>query len=347
MNPRATQRRYLLLILSSTFLQGSSFVASKVVLTELPPLWLAALRFFVASMTLLPWLWLRHRARIAAGTAVPVAAMPWLRLAVIGLLQTAGVMAFLTMGLTQTTASKAAILMASNPLLVALLAGILLKERVRPLAWLGLLLAFAGVVVCIGVQSVMSGAIGHGEALVMAGSACWAFATLASKRFRLAVDTWTLAFWQMLIGAVALTLLAAWHGESFAMPAHYGGCVPVAGHSRFDGCDGIMVRGLAHGWCRAHQRLSVSVSVLCRLDRFCPQRRNALHPRNAGRRDDRRRHCLAVPDTRRAAGQPCCLPGEFSVTSPSVSPIHAAAPAAANPFAARHGGRSHAQAVLW
>lgn len=36
----------------------------------------------------------------------------------------------------------------------------------RALAWLGLLLAFAGVVICIGVQSVMSGAIGHGEALI-------------------------------------------------------------------------------------------------------------------------------------------------------------------------------------
>jgi len=219
MDSQVAQRRFLLLILSSTFLQGSSFVASKIVLSELPPLWLAALRFFVAALSLLPWLWLRHRARVAAGTAVPVKAMPWLRLTTIGLLQTTGVMAFLTMGLTQTSASKAAILMASNPLLVALLAGILLKERVRPLAWLGLLLAFAGVAVCIGVQSVMTGAIGPAEALVMAGSTCWALATLASKRFRLAVDTWTLAFWQMLIGAVALALLAAWRSESFSMPA--------------------------------------------------------------------------------------------------------------------------------
>ena len=220
MNPCVAQRRYLLLILSSTFLQGSSFVASKIVLTELPPLWLAALRFFVAALSLVPWLWLRRCGRVAVGTAGPISAMPWLGLTVIGLLQTAGVMAFLTLGLTQTTASKAAILMASNPLLVALLAGILLKERVRPLAWLGLLLAFAGVVICIGMQSVMSGAIGYGEALVMAGSACWALATLANKRFRLTIDTWTLAFWQMLIGATALALLAAWRGELFILPAH-------------------------------------------------------------------------------------------------------------------------------
>ncbi|AUG02322.1 EamA family transporter [Pseudomonas sp. 09C 129] len=190
MDSHAAQRRFLLLILSSTFLQGSSFVASKIVLSELPPLWLAALRFFVAALSLLPWLWLRHRARVAAGTAVPVKVMPWLRLTIIGLLQTTGVMAFLTMGLTQTSASKAAILMASNPLLVALLAGILLKERVRPLAWLGLLLAFAGVVVCIGVQSVMTGAIGPAEALVMAGSTCWALATLAIPASTGAMGLW-------------------------------------------------------------------------------------------------------------------------------------------------------------
>ncbi|GAB3477448.1 EamA family transporter [Azotobacter salinestris] len=84
MDPRVAQRRYLLLILCSTFLQGSSFVASKVVLTELPPVWLATLRFFVAALSLLPWLWLRHRNRVAGGMAVPITAMPWLRLAVIG-----------------------------------------------------------------------------------------------------------------------------------------------------------------------------------------------------------------------------------------------------------------------
>jgi hypothetical protein len=40
-------------------------------------------------------------------------------------------MAFLNIGLTSSTAPMAAILMASNPLLVALLAGVLLDEPVR------------------------------------------------------------------------------------------------------------------------------------------------------------------------------------------------------------------------
>lgn len=220
MNPRLAQHRFLLLILSSTFLQGSSFVASKLVLTELPPLWLAAQRFFIAAISMLPWLWMRHRIRKADGTAIPLRTLPWLPLTVIGLLQTTGVMAFLTLGLMQTSASKAAILMASNPLLVALLAGILLKERVRPLAWSGLILAFIGVVICIGVATVMHGTIGHGELLVMAGSTCWALATLTSKRLRLSIDSWTLAFWQMLIGACALAVLARWRGESFILPTH-------------------------------------------------------------------------------------------------------------------------------
>ncbi|HGE6737074.1 TPA: EamA family transporter [Serratia marcescens] len=139
MTPNAASRRYLLLILSSTFLQGSSFIASKVVLTELPPLWLAAIRFFVAALSLLPRLWIRRSDKVAAGTSISFSGMPWLGLIFIGLLQTAGVMAFLTLGLTKVIASKAAILMASNPLLVALLAGILVSPLIGAITLIGVL----------------------------------------------------------------------------------------------------------------------------------------------------------------------------------------------------------------
>lgn len=207
-------KRYLLLIFASTFLQGSSFVASKIVLTDISPIWLAALRFFVAAISLAPVLVFRLPRR---GNS-DFRPMPWLPLSIIGLLQTTGVMAFLNLGLMQTTAPKAAILMASNPLLVALLAGVLLKERVRPAAWAGLGLAFIGVVICIGIGAVTSGAIGGGELLVMTGSACWAFSTLVTKRFNLHVDTWVLSFWQMLIGAAALALIALLRGDVLDLP---------------------------------------------------------------------------------------------------------------------------------
>lgn len=177
-------------------------------------MWLATSRFFLAALSLAPVLiprFLRFQRDRASQ-------MPWLQLAVIGLLQTAGVMSFLTIGLMSTTAPMGAILMASNPLLVALLAGLLLNEPVRGRAWAGLAISFVGVVICIGVGTVTHGGIGRGELMVMLGSACWAVATIVSKRFNLAVDTWVVAFWQMLFGSIALAIIALLRGDSLSLP---------------------------------------------------------------------------------------------------------------------------------
>lgn len=206
---------YLILVLLSTFLQGSSFVATKAVLHDVQPMWLATIRFFLAALSLVPVL--IPRLVKARGGAVK-APMPWLQLAIIGLLQTTGVMAFLNIGLTSTSAPMAAILMASNPLLVALLAGMILKEPVRRQAWAGLAISFVGVIVCIGTGTIIHGAVGRGELLVMLGSACWALATIVSKRFDLHVNAWVLAFWQMLFGSVALAVVALVRGDPFTLP---------------------------------------------------------------------------------------------------------------------------------
>ncbi|WFT83555.1 DMT family transporter [Methylobacterium sp. CB376] len=210
-----SSRSYLVLVLLSTFLQGSSFVATKAVLQDVQPMWLATLRFALAAVSLLPVLIPRLlRPRGEGGPP-----LPWLRLAIIGLLQSTGVMAFLNIGLTSTTAPMAAILMASNPLLVALLAGLVLREPVRGQVWAGLAISFIGVVICIGAGTVIHGAVGRGELLVMLGSTCWALATLVTKRFNLHVDAWVLAFWQMLFGSMALALVALVRGDDFSLPA--------------------------------------------------------------------------------------------------------------------------------
>lgn len=144
--------------------------------------------------------------------------MPWLRIIIIGLLQTTGVMAFLNIGLEKTTTSRAAILMASNPLIVGLLSGIFLEVRVRTHTWLGLAVAFLGVTVCIGLHSVIEGNISHGDILVMLGSSCWAFSTLLNKKYPLNIDVWTATFWQMLIGSVVLAGLSFYFNEPIHFP---------------------------------------------------------------------------------------------------------------------------------
>ena len=195
-------------------IQGAAPVCTKILFADMAPLWMASLRFFVAALSLLPFVYpLMRRQKLA------LRALPWPQLMVIGILQTTGVMAFLNIGLTATTPSTAAILMASNPLLVVILARIFLGEKAAPLAIAGLVLAFVGVVVCIGVSETRELDVGHGETLVMLASACWAASTVFNKKFDIPMSPWIVTFWQMLIGAVALAIVAGFYGQPFALPA--------------------------------------------------------------------------------------------------------------------------------
>ncbi|AUH50277.1 EamA family transporter [Chromobacterium sp. ATCC 53434] len=205
-------KRYWLLILAATFLFGSTFPSSKIVLSEMPPLWAAVARFLVASAGIAPiLLWQRLHRRHAASQR-----RPWGILILIGLLQTAGSMGFLNIGLRSTTPAKAAILMACTPLIVALMSRLALKEKIHPLAAVGLALAFFGVAMCIGLNKLDG--FGAGDALVLCGAACWAASTLVVKSSRIAINVWVLTFWQMLIGSAFLALLAWAVGEAPALP---------------------------------------------------------------------------------------------------------------------------------
>lgn len=203
--------QYLFLILASTFLQGSSFVSTKVVMNDIPPLWAASARFFVAALSLLPLaLTQMHKANIHWTN------LPWVKLFIIGSLQTAGVMAFLNLGLVSTAPPTAAIIMASNPLLVIVLAWVFLGERSSVGAILGMLFAFIGVVICIGIPD--SGGEGAGVLLVVMASTCWAFATIFNIRFRIQLSPWVVTFWQMLLGSLILAVVAALSKTAPALP---------------------------------------------------------------------------------------------------------------------------------
>ncbi|AQU82804.1 MULTISPECIES: DMT family transporter [unclassified Halomonas] len=211
---------YYVLIIASTFLQGSSFVSTKVVMEQMSPLWAASARFLIAAVFLSPVVFIQMRRH-----KILIKDLPWVKLLIIGGFQTAGVMSLLNIGLTATTSSIAAILMASNPLLVVVLAWLILGERSSKLALLGLAFAFAGVVICIGINTDGSHAIGHGEVFVMLASTCWACSTVLSKKFAITLSPWIVTFWQMLFGSLLLIAIAALSKQPFSLPTdayHWG-----------------------------------------------------------------------------------------------------------------------------
>jgi len=213
--PRHSSKvEYLFLILGSTFLQGSSFVSTKVVMVDIPPIWTAAARFLIAALSLAPVAFIQMQRE-----KIKLSKLPWLKLFSIGALQTAGVMAFLNLGLQSVSPPTAAIIMASNPLLVVILAWLFLGERSSMAAIIGLGMAFIGVVICVGIASSTSSGLMTGDILVMLASACWACSTILNKHYNMQLSPWVMTFFQMLLGSIILLLVASFSGTRMALPA--------------------------------------------------------------------------------------------------------------------------------
>ena len=206
----------MLILVASTFLMGSSFVAGKILLQEgFPALLLVGWRFFAAALATLPLLWFEEKNPRKALFPVGMGLRGALLAKVIGLLQTAAVMGLLFLSMRSISASTAAILLFTNPLWVALLGAVFLGETLTASRMAGLVLGLAGVGFALGIgpELLAGGDTATGELIGLASSFCWAAATLITKRAALPIGVWALSFWQMLIGSLALLALAYGLGQ--------------------------------------------------------------------------------------------------------------------------------------
>ena len=192
------------------FLWGLNVVAVKMGATQIPPLFLLALRFL-----------------IVAGLTLPFARLPlWEEvkpLALVSITMGVGSFGLLFLGVARSDVSSAAIAGQLGVPFSALLAVLLLRERLGWRRVLGILLALAGVVVIAGAPR--SAGNLAGLALVVTSSVAWAVANILLKRYG-PFDTLKLTAWGAVLTAPPLLMLSAFfeHGQMAAL----GQASPVA-----------------------------------------------------------------------------------------------------------------------
>lgn len=215
--------RYVITLITSTFLMGSSFVAGKILLRDgFAPLPLVGWRFLLAAVLTLPLVAAGNQRLLAALFSSQITVRHWMTVILIGVLQTAGVTGLLFVAMQTISASTAAILLFTNPIFVALLGRLFLGESLSGLRVLGLLSGFTGVALAIGISGLDRQSAGTltGELTALASALCWAAATVVNKRADIPMNTWALSFWQMLVGGLALLGAAYAAGETW--PASLG-----------------------------------------------------------------------------------------------------------------------------
>lgn len=118
---------------------GSSFVATKVVLTAWPSWAYMFLRFAAASVLFLILLVVKKQLRLPQGTAP--------KLLLMAVFEPGLYFLFETLGLMRTSASSASILIASIPVVVAIVSAIILKEYLSARGWTGAIISIIGITV--------------------------------------------------------------------------------------------------------------------------------------------------------------------------------------------------------
>ena len=207
MNSRQKLQVYAALA-ASMAVWGLSFLVTKQVVDVLPVSTLLAMRFLLAVVFLGVWTVARGELRLPKRDLLMLAAL--------AVLSPVGYFLFETYGVARTQASHASVIVAVIPAVVFILAMIFRQEKFAwRKAW-GILLAYAGVILVIGLGSTEAGASVLGDVLVLGAVACASVRTLLAKRILQKVTPLQLTFYQFLFSLIVFLPLAAADGFSWA-----------------------------------------------------------------------------------------------------------------------------------
>lgn len=187
----------LLPIAAFCFLWSSAFAAAKIAVRDCPPLTLLTIRFLIAGALMLGLAAASGRWKLPSGRDLAA-------LVLLGALNNALYLGLSWSGMTTVSSAFTAVLISTNPLLIGVLAGPLLGERLSWRKLLGLCLGLAGVALVLrsrltGMQEDL-----HGTLLVTGGLIALVAGTLLYKMLKPTSGLWTSTGIQSLAGAAAL-----------------------------------------------------------------------------------------------------------------------------------------------
>lgn len=190
---------------------GFQQILIKSIVGEVPPLWQAALRFVGATVLLGLWCAWRGVKLFERDGTLPA-----------GLLAGALFAAEFTciyLGLRDTAASRLTVFLYTSPFVVALLLPRLVPaEKLRPLQWVGLVIAFAAVALAFseGFTGASTPRQLRGDALALAAGVLWGLTTLVIRGSKMATaSAEKTLFYQVAVTALVAPLLSLGLGETW------------------------------------------------------------------------------------------------------------------------------------
>ena len=186
-----------------TLLWGLSWPAGRAIAQSLPLLSSSAWRFTLAALVLLAW------SRQVRGAWPSLSLRQWAGLAAAGAVGVFGYTVFFMYGMSRVEASRAAVVVTTNPVFVTLAAAWLFGEPFNWRIGAGLALAVVGAATVMTHGQpwmLLTGGVGVGEWLLVGCIVSWAAYSLMAKRLMVGVDSLTATAVSAAFGCVMLWL---------------------------------------------------------------------------------------------------------------------------------------------
>jgi len=209
MRAKEPTRGWIIIALIAVYISwGSTYLAIKIALTELPPLFMMGIRFFLFGIGFYAYLRLRGAPNPGRGE--------WLRSAVIGTFLMLGGSAGVAYAEQWVDSGLAALVIATTPLWTVLFAGIW-KRWPNRLEWAGLFIGLVGIVVLNFEGDLRASPLG--AILLVLAAMSWAFGSAWSQNLKLPRGMMAGAAQMITGGAVVLLVSALWGERIVEMPS--------------------------------------------------------------------------------------------------------------------------------
>ncbi|MBD1867616.1 DMT family transporter [Cyanobacteria bacterium FACHB-471] len=180
-----------------TVIWGATFIVGRVLMQSVAPFTAAFWRYAIATLCLL-LLTIKQEGRLP-----PLRSQQVLPLVILGLSGIFAYNAFFFLGLQTTDASRAALIVTTNPTVIALSAALLLKDKLTPFKLIGIFLALTGAAIAISQGNplaILAQRIGSGDWFLLGCVITWTIYTLMGKQVMKTLSPFAATTYACLIG---------------------------------------------------------------------------------------------------------------------------------------------------
>jgi len=196
---------YVKLLLTAVF-WGGTFIAARVAAQNVGPFSGSFLRFVIASLFLI------FITKRLEGGLPPLKREQIIPVILLGMTGVFAYNVFFFFGLQTVTAGRASVIIAMNPIFIALFASLLFRERLSRINVAGILLCVAGAVIVISEGAplaLLRGDLGRGDLYILGCVTSWVLYSLIGKRTMQEISPIAAVTYSCLIGG-ALLFVPAW-----------------------------------------------------------------------------------------------------------------------------------------